>query len=127
MSFELTNDGDSFIRKKVIELTDAELEYLTNLVDADLSGDLYGEYESDCEYRQVESIRYKLRARLYDQTERSVIEWHDWGSIPDDGEEVLVKYANGYIDLDTAVYDEQWWRFDNGDASKAVAWAHLPE
>ena len=69
--------------------------------------------------------------QLQGKVERSVIEWHDWGSIPDDGEKVLVKYAKGYIDLDTVVYDEleddvQWWHFDNGDASKAVAWAYLP-
>ena len=113
--------------KKIIELTDSELDYLARLVDKDL----YGDFETDYECAKCEKILAMLRARIDDKTERSVIEWHDCSSLPDDGEEVLVRYANGHVAIDCVLYDEcedgaQWWHLDNGDASKIVAWAHLP-
>lgn len=81
--------------------------------------------KAKCPFSSKEVVK-QITQQLESKVVRSVIEWHDWGSIPEAESTILVKFKER-IEIDVVHYENDWWHLGNGTPESAIAWAYLPK
>jgi len=87
------------------------------------------------DYKRFSDQVEQLESAIKDQKRFSVLEWHDVTEIPDDYEEILVRFRSNpdEVYVKTAVVydietDHPYWLFEHGGSVDDVdEWAYLPE
>ena len=79
-----------------------------------------------CADMNIRALAGEIAKRHCEQPRFSVLEWHNWGSIPEAESIILVQYKDR-IEIDVVHYENDWWYLGNGSPESAIAWAYLPE